>query len=89
VGYGTDDGGKTVFRRHISVGETALPRHANKNRDYSSPTLRTARKASCGMSTLPDSFHALLAFFLFFEQLRLRSDVTTVTFGDDVFANCG
>jgi hypothetical protein len=43
--------------------------------DYSSadpPTFRTARNASCGMSTLPTRFMRRLPSFCFSSSLRLR-----------------
>ncbi len=40
--------------------------------DYSSPTLRTARKASCGMSTLPIRFMRFLPSFCLSSSLRFR-----------------
>src|ERR1700679_962946 len=34
-----------------------------------------------------DAFHALLSFFLLFEQFAFAADVSAVALGDDVFAN--
>src|SRR3989454_12214602 len=36
---------------------------------------------------LADALHALLAFFLFFEELAFARDVAAVAFGENVFAN--
>jgi len=69
---GTDDGGKTSFRRDICVGKRHPPASCKILEDYSSPTLRTARKASCGMSTLPIRFMRFLPSFCFSRSLRLR-----------------
>src|SRR5258708_7035174 len=37
----------------------------------------------------PDSLHALLTFFLFFEELSLTGNVATVALGENVLTNGG
>ena len=57
------------FRLIISNAINASPGLAG---DYSSPTLSTARKASCGISTLPMRFIRFFPSFCFSSSLRLR-----------------
>ena len=51
-----------------------------------SPSERTARNASCGISTLPDLLHPLLALLLLLEELALARDVAAVALRGDVLA---
>ena len=45
---------------------------AARRATYLSPTLRIARNASCGISTLPTAFMRFLPAFCFSSSLRLR-----------------
>ena len=40
--------------------------------------------ASCGISTLPELTHLLLALLLLVEKLALAGDVAAIAFGGDV-----
>ncbi len=43
-------------------------------------------KASCGIWTLADALHALLAFLLLLEDLHFSGDVAAVELGGDILA---
>jgi hypothetical protein len=57
-------------RVHLIRGQETLCGLCVEN--YSSPTRRTARKASCGISTRPMRFMRFLPSFCFSRSLRLR-----------------
>ena len=46
-------------------------------------------KGILGDVNFADSLHLGFSFFLFFEQFALSGNITTVTFGGDVFAHRG
>ena len=47
-------------------------------------------REKCALRNLhiADHFHALLSLFLFLKELALSADITTVTFGGNVLAEC-
>ena len=53
---------------------------------YFRPTCRTARNASCGISTEPTCFMRFLPSFCFSSSLRLRRQVAAVALGQHVLA---
>ena len=72
------DGAATLTSCRRASGRRRMP-------VYSS-TRSTARKASCGMSTVPTRFIRFLPSFCFSSSFRLRRDVAAVALGDDVLA---
>ena len=75
---GGDNGGNTFGNcpRIKSLGGPMGPgvceSRSSGQRVLSSPTLSTARNASCGMSTLPIRFMRFLPSFCFSRSFRLR-----------------
>ena len=71
--------------RSTAAARVRMLHRVAEGRRYSS-TRSTARKASCGMSTVPTRFIRFLPSFCFSRSLRLRRDVAAVALGDHVLA---